>query len=163
MTAAILAMATSGPPKVPDLTGASRPSAFHFKGKDVTIADVAQKLDVRHILEGSVRKSGDRVRITAQLIDAQRDIHLWSETWERTLDDVFAIQEEIAESVVAALKVELLGEGPEPLETDPEAYTLYLQARHLERQVSREGMLQAIELFERVLSIDPDYVPDDVS
>lgn len=145
--------------KVPELTVASRTSAFYFKGKNVTIADVAQKLDVRHILEGSVRKSGDRVRITAQLIDAQRDVHLWSETWERTLDDVFAIQEEIAASVVAALKVELLGESPVPLETDPEAYTLYLQARHLERQLSREGMLQAISLFEKVLSIDPDYTP----
>jgi TolB-like protein len=145
--------------KVPDLTVASRASAFYFKGKDVTIADVAKKLDVRHILEGSVRKSDDRVRITAQLIDARKDVHLWSETWERTLNEVFAIQEEIATSVVAALKVRLLGEGPAPLETDPEAYTLYLQARHRERQLSKEGMLQAIELFEKVLSIDPDYTP----
>ncbi len=145
--------------RVPDLTVASRTSAFYFKGKDVTISDVAQKLDVRHILEGSVRKSGDRVRITAQLIDAERDVHLWSETWERTLDDVFAIQEEIAASVVAALKVQLLGAGPEPLATDTRAYTLYLQATHLERQGSAAGMMQAIELFEQALSIDPDYVP----
>jgi len=145
--------------QVPDLTVASRTSAFSFKGKDVTIAEVANTLGVTHVLEGSVRKSGDQVRITAQLIDAKRDVHLWSDTWDRTLDNVFAIQDEIASSVVESLKVTLLGQAPESVATDPEAYTLYLQGRHLERQGSRESMLKAIELFEQALEIDPDYAP----
>jgi len=145
--------------QIPDLTVASRTSAFSFKGKDVTIAEVAETLGVAHILEGSVRKSGNQVRITAQLIDATRDVHLWSETWDRTLDNVFAIQDEIAASVVESLRVTLLGSAPESVATDPEAYNLYLQGRHLEKQGSRDSMLKAVELFERALAIDPDYAP----
>ncbi len=145
--------------KVPDLTVASRTSAFSFKGKDVKIADVAAELNVAHVLEGSVRKAGNQVRITAQLIDAKRDVHLWSETWDRTLEDVFAIQDEIASSVVDELKVTLLGEAPEVATTDPEAYNLYLQGRHLGRQGSRESMLKAIEIFQQALAIDPNYAP----
>jgi len=145
--------------KVPDLTVASRTSAFSFKGKDVKIADVASELNVAHVLEGSVRKAGNQVRITAQLIDAERDVHLWSETWDRTLDDVFAIQDEIASSVVDELKVTLLGEAPATVETDPEAYNLFLQGRHLGRQGSRESMLKAIEVFQQALAIDPAYAP----
>jgi len=145
--------------QVPDLTVASRTSAFSFKGKDVKIADVASELNVAHVLEGSVRKAGNQVRITAQLIDAKRDVHLWSETWDRTLDDVFAIQDEIASSVVEELKVTLLGQAPEAETTDPEAYNLFLQGRHLARQGSKESMLKAIEVFEQVLAIDPNYAP----
>jgi len=145
--------------QVPELHVASRTSAFSFKGKDVKIADVAAELKVAHILEGSVRKAGKQVRITAQLIDADRDVHLWSETWDRTLDDVFAIQDEIAASVVRELRVTLLGASPTVEETDPQAYALYLQARHLGRQGSAESMLTAIELYKEVLAIDPDYAP----
>jgi len=145
--------------KVPDLTVASRTSAFSFKGKDVKIAEVAAELNVAHVLEGSVRKAGNQVRITAQLIDAKRDVHLWSETWDRTLEDVFAIQDEIASSVVDELKVTLLGEAPEAATTDPEAYNLYLQGRHLGRQGSKESMLKAIEFFQQALEIDPNYAP----
>jgi len=145
--------------QVPELRVASRTSAFSFKGKDVKIADVATELNVAHILEGSVRKAGKQVRITAQLIDADSDIHLWSETWDRTLDDVFAIQDEIAASVVKELRVTLLGASPTVEETDPQAYALYLQARHLGRQGSAESMLTAIELYQEVLAIDPDYAP----
>ncbi|MGD9257523.1 MAG: tetratricopeptide repeat protein, partial [Gammaproteobacteria bacterium] len=145
--------------QVPDLTVASRTSAFSFKGKDVKIAQVAAELNVAHVLEGSVRKAGNQVRITAQLIDAERDVHLWSETWDRTLEDVFAIQDEIASSVVDELKVTLLGQAPEVATTDPEAYNLFLQGRHLVRQGSRESMLRAIEVFEQALAIDPNYAP----
>ena len=99
--------------KVQGLRVIARTSSFAFKGKDATIADVAKTLGVDHVLEGSVRKSGDRVRITAQLIRAADSSHLWSETYDRTLQDVFAIQDEISGEVVDALKVRLL--GPERL------------------------------------------------
>ncbi|UCC13609.1 MAG: tetratricopeptide repeat protein [Gammaproteobacteria bacterium] len=145
--------------KVPELTVASRTSAFYFKGKDVKLSDVADDLNVAHILEGSVRKSGNKVRITAQLIDSERDAHLWSETWDRTLDDVFIIQDEIAASVVESLKITLLGQAPVAIETDPEAYNLFLQGKHLQQQGSRVSMLKSIEIFEQALAIDPDYVP----
>jgi len=145
--------------KIPELRVASRTSAFSYKGKDVKIAEVAAELNVAHVLEGSVRKAGNRVRITAQLIDAGSDVHLWSETWDRTLDDVFAIQDEIAANVVDELKVTLLGQAPAVEETDPEAYNLYLQARHLGRQGSRESMRQAAEMYQQVLAIDARYVP----
>jgi TolB-like protein/Tfp pilus assembly protein PilF len=145
--------------KVPDLRVASRTSAFSYKGKDVKIAEVAAELNVAHVLEGSVRKSGNKVRITAQLIDAREDVHLWSETWDRTLDDVFAIQDEIAGSVVEQLKVTLLGSGPKIEETDPEAYNLYLKAIHLGRGGTADGMFEAVDLFKRVLEIDPQYAP----
>ncbi len=145
--------------KVPELRVASRTSAFSFKGKDVKIADVAAELNVGHVLEGSVRKAGNKVRITAQLIDASHDVHLWSETWDRTLDDVFAIQDEIAANVVEELKVALLGAAPSVEETDPEAYNLYLQARHLQRQGSGPSMLKSLDMLEQVLAMDPGYAP----
>jgi TolB-like protein/Tfp pilus assembly protein PilF len=145
--------------KIPELRVASRTSAFSYKGKDVRIAEVAEQLNVAHVLEGSIRKSGNRVRITAQLIDADEDVHLWSETWDRTLDDVFAIQDEIASNVVDQLKVTLLGAPPEQAETSPEAYNLYLQARHVARQGSGQSMLRSLEMFDEVLAIDPEYVP----
>jgi TolB-like protein/Flp pilus assembly protein TadD len=145
--------------KVPELQVASRTSAFSFKGKDVKIADVAAELNVAHVLEGSVRKAGNTIRITAQLIDADRDVHLWSETWDRTLNDVFAIQDEIAVAVVDELRVTLLGEEPKARETDPEAYTLFLRARQLGRQGSAESMMQALPLYEQALAIDPNYAP----
>ena len=90
---------------------ASRTSAFFFKGKDIDIPTVAQKLNVATVLEGSVRKSGKRVRITAQLIQVATDSHLWSETYDRELDDIFAVQDDIAQSVVKELRAALLGEG----------------------------------------------------
>jgi adenylate cyclase len=126
--------------KIPELRVISRSSAFSFKGKDLKLTEIAKELNVGHILEGSVRKSGNRVRITAQLIDARSDTHLWSETYDRTLDDVFAIQDDIAATVVAQLKITLLGEAPHVEETDPEAYALYLQARHLGRHGHRRGL-----------------------
>ena len=96
--------------KIRGLRVASRTSAFSFKGKDVDIPTVAQKLNVANILEGSVRKSGKRVRITAQLIQVATDSHLWSESYDRELDDIFAVQDDIAQSVVKELRAALLGE-----------------------------------------------------
>ena len=143
--------------KIPELKVTSRSSAFAFKGEKVDIKEVAEKLGVAHILEGSVRKAGNQVRITAQLIETRSDTHLWSETYDRQLDDIFAIQDEIAATVVEQLKVTLLGDAPHVQETDPEAYALYLQARHLGRLGTAEGFEQSIALFEQALAIDPDY------
>jgi TolB-like protein len=116
---------------IPELRVISRSSAFAFKGKDLKLTEIAEQLNVAHVLEGSVRKAGDRVRITAQLVDARSDTHLWSATFDRGLDDIFAIQDEIATEVVRKLKITLLGESPRVPETDPVAYALFLQARHL--------------------------------
>ena len=145
--------------KIPELQVTSRSSAFAFKGEKIDIPEVAQKLNVAHILEGSVRKAGNQVRITAQLIEARSDTHIWSETYDRTLDNIFAIQDEIAAEVVAQLKVTLLGETPKVTETNPETYALALQAKHLYRQGTVESWKHAIELYQQALTIAPNYAP----
>lgn len=117
--------------KIPELRVISRSTAFTFKGKDIVISEVAKKLNVAHILEGSVRRSGNKVRITAQLIDARTDTHLWSDTCDRELEDIFAIQDEISAKIVADLKLKLLDGAPKIEEIDPRAYDLYLQARYI--------------------------------
>jgi len=143
--------------KIPELRVTSRSSAFAFKGEKIDIPMVARKLNVSYILEGSVRKGGNQIRITAQLIEASSDTHLWSETYDRSLDNIFAIQDEIASEVVARLKITLLGETPTVHETDPEAYALYLKGRHLRRLRTVESIEQAETLLEKTLVLDPDY------
>jgi len=143
--------------KIPELRVTSRSSAFSYKGKDFKITDVGRELNVAHVLEGSVRKSGNQIRITAQLIQVSTDTHLWSQTYDRSLDNVFAIQDEIASEVVAQLKITLLGDAPLVRETDPQAYALYLQGRHLNRKKTPEGYEQAQSLLYQALAIDPDY------
>jgi TolB-like protein/Flp pilus assembly protein TadD len=145
--------------KVPQLRVISRSSAFSFKGKSLDVATIAKQLDVAHVLEGSVRKSGNQVRITVQLIDARTDAHLWSETYDRPLENIFAIQDEIAAAVVAQLKVTLLGAAPKTAVTDPEAYALFLKGRELYRVGSREAYIEAIDQFEHALKLSPDYAP----
>ncbi len=144
--------------KIPELRVAARTSSFSYKDKDVKVAQIGEELNVAHVLEGSVRKSGNRIRITAQLIQAEDGYHLWSEAYDRTLDDVFAIQDEIAAEVVAQLKVTLLSAAPVVKETDPEAYALFLQARHLARQGNARAFDQSIALYRQALAIDPNYV-----
>jgi TolB-like protein/DNA-binding winged helix-turn-helix (wHTH) protein/Flp pilus assembly protein TadD len=143
--------------KVPELRVISRASAFSFKGRGVDTPTIAQKLNVAHILEGSVRKAGNQVRITVQLIEARSDTHLWSETYDRTLDNIFQIQDEIAAEVVAQLKITLLGDAPKVEETDPAAYALYLQARHLGTRLTPEALEQSTVLYQQALAIDPGY------
>ncbi len=143
--------------KIPELKVTSRTSAFSYKGKDVKIADVGRELDVAHILEGSVRKSGNQVRITAQLIEVHGDTHLWSQTYDRNLENIFAIQDEIAAEVVSQLKLTLLGAAPTVQETNPEAYALYLQARHFRRLSTVGSLERAIARYQQVLAISPDY------
>ena len=145
--------------KIPDLRVISRSSAFSFKGKDINIPTLAKKLNVDHVLEGSVRKSGNQIRITAQLIEARTDTHLWSETYDRTFSDIFTIQDEITADIVDQLKVTLLGAPQTTEKTNPESYSLYLQARHFRRQGSQDGLEKAYNLLQRALDIDPDYAP----
>ena len=137
----------------------ARTSSFSFKGKEIAIPEIARTLHVAHVLEGSVRKAGNSVRITAQLIKAGTDTHLWSQTYDRKLDDIFAIQDEIAADVVKQLKVTLLGAAPKARTTDPEAYALYLQAVQLGRQFTAEAFQQSDALYRKVLAIDPRYAP----
>ena len=143
--------------KIPELRVISRSSAFSYKGKDINLSQVAEELNVAHILEGSVRKAGNQVRITAQLIEARSDTHLWSETYDRELSDIFAIQDDIAATVVDQLKITLLGEAPHVQEVDPEAYALFLQAQHLANQGSAEGYEQSNALYQQALAIEPEY------
>src|SRR5262245_37972033 len=145
--------------KIPQLKVAARTSSFSFKGKEVEIPEIARQLHVANVLEGSVRRSGDQVRITAQLIRAAEGYHLWSETYERKMDDIFKIQDEIAGEVVKELKVKLLGAAPKVRTTDPKAYTLYLQARELGRQRTTETLGQSDALLLQALEIDPRYAP----
>jgi TolB-like protein len=145
--------------KVPQLQVAARTSSFSFKGKPIEIPEIARQLHVANVLEGSVRKSGDQLRITAQLVRAAEGYHLWSETYDRKLDDIFKIQGEIAGEVVKQLKVTLLGAAPTVRQTDPKAYTLYLQAVQLGRQKTPEAFTQSDALLRQVLEIDPRYAP----
>jgi TolB-like protein/tetratricopeptide (TPR) repeat protein len=149
---------------VPGLRVIARTSSFAYKGKEVKIADVAHDLNVDHVLEGSVRKSGNRVRITTQLIRSSDSSHLWSQTYDRDLNDIFAVQDEISSEVVDALKVKLLkpavSSSTEAGGThDPAAYEAYLRGRHL-RLDGGEGestLRGAIAAFDEAVRIDPQY------
>lgn len=145
--------------RIPELRVISRSSAFSYKGKDINIPTVAEQLNVTHVLEGSVRKEGNQVRITAQLIEARTDTHLWSGSYERTLNDIFATQDEIAARVVEQLKLKLLTSASAARKANPEAFALLLQARHLRMQASADSYAQAVVLLQRALDIDPEYAP----
>jgi len=150
--------------RIPELRVISRSSSFTFRGDGVEIPEIAKRLNVAHILEGSVRKAGNRIRITAQLIEADSDTHLWSETFDRDLDDIFAIQDEIAEKIVENLHVELVGSMPNSRRTDPVALALTVQAR----QIFYESFVENFDepfgdrmaaLLDKALEIDPEYTP----
>jgi TolB-like protein/Flp pilus assembly protein TadD len=143
--------------KIPEMRVAAQTSSFSLKGKDLQISEVGEILKVAHVLEGSVRKAGNQVRITVQLIKANDGYHLWSETYDRTLDNIFTIHDEIATEVVKQLRVTLLGEAPTVRETDPAAYALFLQARQLSRQSTARAWEKSIALYLQTLDIAPDY------
>jgi TolB-like protein len=151
--------------QIPELRVISRSSAFSFKGKDIAIPTVAKQLNVAHVLEGSVRKMGNRVRITAQLIEARSDSHLWSESYDRELDDIFAVQDEIAAAISEALKMKLaLVAGEAMLPTvvkvaNTDAYDAYLRGRELIHRRGQENMEGAIRHLERSLSLDNSFAP----
>jgi TolB-like protein/class 3 adenylate cyclase/Tfp pilus assembly protein PilF len=145
---------------VPGLKVAARTSSFSFKDKDADIPTIARALGVRTVLEGSVRKSGDRVRITAQLVNAEDGLHLWSETYDRDLDDIFVVQEEIARAIVEALEVRLAPAGTlveRPTESQ-EAYEEYLRGRFLWNRRGVDALEASIGHFENAVELDPDFV-----
>ncbi|MDP2982041.1 MAG: tetratricopeptide repeat protein [Candidatus Latescibacter sp.] len=139
----------------------ARTSAFSFKGKDIDVREIGRKLDVAHVLEGSVRKAGNRLRITAQLITVADGYHLWSERFDRTLEDVFAIQDEISLAIVRELKVRLLkAEETNVVKrhtVDPEAYELYLKGRYFYNKRHEAGLKKGIECFRQAIEKDPHY------
>jgi TolB-like protein/Tfp pilus assembly protein PilF len=151
--------------QIPELRVISRSSAFSFKGKDISIPTVAEQLNVAHVLEGSVRKMGNRVRITAQLIEASSDSHLWSESYDRELDDIFAVQDEIAGAISDALKVTLALVAGEPAQpksikaASTKAYDAYLRGRELIRLRGRENLHEAVRHLERSLRLDNNFAP----
>lgn len=139
-----------------NLRVAARTSSFAFKGTHAGIGEIARKLNVRTVLEGSVRQQGDRLRIVAQLIDAQNGFHLWSARYERKLDDILAVQDGIASAIVAALSQKLVRTRPPP-RISPEAYRDYLQAQYFFRQRTVTGFKRADELLKSVLKRQPDF------
>lgn len=144
---------------VNDLRVAGRTSSFTVAGRDLTIPQMAEALNVDHILEGSVRKAGDQLRITVQLIEARSDTHLWSQTFDREYADIFAIQDEIAAEVVDQLQITLLDGVPHTRKADPEAYALYLQARQLFHNQTQPGDFERSgELYRRAMEIDPEFI-----
>jgi TolB-like protein/cytochrome c-type biogenesis protein CcmH/NrfG len=148
--------------RVPDLRVPARTSSFYFKGKQTTIKDIAVALGVAHVLEGSVRKSGKKMRITAQLIRVDSGYHLWSETFERQLDDIFKVQDEIAAAVVKALKLQLgSADARDRIDraTSADAYNQYLLGMQFYNRATDDGFRHAVVAFREANRLDPNYAP----
>jgi adenylate cyclase len=157
--------------KISGLRVAARTSAFAFKGKQAGVQEIGRALNVSSVLEGSVRMAGQRMRIAVQLVNVGDGYHLWSETYDRTMDDIFAIQDDIAQSVAGELRSRLVGTSADPgtevaaemaeavkgRAVDPEAQRLMLLGRHLTRRFNEADLVQASKYFHRALKIDPDY------
>jgi serine/threonine protein kinase/TPR repeat protein len=147
--------------KIKNTKVVARTSAFAFKGQTIDVREIGRRLNVEKVLEGSVRKSGNKLRITAQLINVADGYHLWSEKFDREMEDIFAIQDEISLAIVDNLKVKLLKKEEEALlkryTEDPEAYNLYLKGIYFLRMYTAEGFQEAIKYFELTLQKDPDY------
>ena len=142
--------------QIKDLRVISRTSAFAFKGKDVSIPEIAAALNVSHVLEGSVRRSGENIRITAQLIEVATDSHLWSDAYNRKLENVFEIQEEISKAIAQELQVTLGNSGKSAKHTENlEAYQLYLRGRNLYQK--RENLAGAVDLLQQAVDLDPEF------
>lgn len=145
----------------PDLRVPARTSAFFFKDKSVDIKEIGQKLGVATILEGSIQVSRDRLRVTSQLINIHDGYHLWSEKYDRSVEDVFAIQDDIAQRIVEALKIKLLGEKASQIvkrsTSNPEAYNLYTQGLYFYNKRGSENLEKAIEYLKKAIEIDPNY------
>ena len=147
--------------QVRGLRVAARSSSFSFKGRNVDARAIGEQLRVRTLLEGSVRKAGNRVRLTAQLVSVTDGYHLWSQTYERTLADVFAVQDELARAIAANLTQKVAGTSSGPLVQPPtenlDAYTLYLRGRHAMSLASLEGFRTAVDCFAQAVAVDPEY------
>jgi TolB-like protein/Tfp pilus assembly protein PilF len=147
--------------KVPDLKVPGRTSSFYFKGKRTTIAEIAKTLGVAHVLEGSVRRSGNTLRVTAQLVRADNGYDMWSETYDRKLDDIFKVQDEISAAVVKALKIALLADTmPKTKPTaNREAYALFLLSRSFHYRETYADVQKAIDYAEQAVKLDPSFAP----
>ncbi|NNJ89495.1 MAG: hypothetical protein HKP53_08835, partial [Eudoraea sp.] len=145
--------------KVPELKVISRTSSFSYKGKDTKATEIGNELKVSHILEGSIRKAGNMIRVTAQLINTSDGAHEWSHTYDRQLDSIFKIQDEIAAEVSKELKLSLLGEPLKSKTVDPEAYNLYLQANHLTKLTTKEAYIEAEAKIKESIALDSTYAP----
>ena len=144
--------------RIPELRVIGRTSSFQFKGKTEDLRTIGRKLNVATLLEGSVRKAGSRVRITAQLVNASDGFHLWSGTYDRELDDIFAVQDEVSRSVASALKVTLLrSDGARSRGSSAQAFDLYLQGKYFADLLTKEGWDKAISYYEQALETDPSY------
>jgi serine/threonine-protein kinase len=149
--------------KVDKLKVAARTSAFSFKGKNARVSEIGEKLGVKSVLEGSVRKSGNRLRISVQLVNAADGFHLWSERYDREFKDIFALEDEIALSVTEALKVTLLGRERSAVlkhyTDNAEAYEMFLKGRYYHYKYTADGWKRAIEFFGKAAEIEPNYAP----
>jgi len=149
--------------KLSQLLVIARNSSFTYKGKAVKVQEIARDLGVRYLIEGSVRKAGNRVRITAQLIDCDTGGHLWAERFDRELTDIFAMQDEVTQEIVSAMAVKLTADQRERLKTkgtrNMEAYDYFLRGREQQRLQTLEGSARAEALLKRVIHLDPEYAP----
>src|SRR6266567_898896 len=143
--------------KVEGLRVVSRTSSFSFKGKNVNASEVGEKLNVANVLEGSLRREGNRVRVTADLINARSGFHLWTETYDRQFEDVFALQDEITRSIVDALKIKLAVSLPAHEQRNIEVYDLYLQGLYFSNKSSEEDLRRALSFFQRAVEKDPTF------
>ena len=144
--------------RIRNLRVIARSSAFAYKGQGLAASEIAERLNVRYVMEGSVRRAGERVRVTATMIDANTDTHLWSENFDRDFGDIFAIQDEIAGEVVGRLEMQISGELLLSDRVDPESYALFLQARHLLTRQHRDATAEADRLVGEALAIDPENI-----
>ena len=147
--------------KITGLQVKARTSSFAFKGKNEDIQKIGELLHVSHLLEGSVAKAGNKLRITAQLIQASDGNHLWSDTYDREMQDIFAVRSEVAQQVAATLKIRLLGEDKKRLDKKPtenlEAYNLYRQGRYYADKLSEDGTKKAVPFFQQAIDKDPRF------
>src|SRR5947209_16254309 len=137
--------------KIEGLRVVARTSSFSFKGKNAAVSEIGQKLNVQSVLEGSLRREGNRIRITAQLVSARDGFHIWSDTFERELQGVFAVQDEITRSIVDALKIKLAVAPPARVQQNTEAYDLYLQGLYLSNKSDEENLRKSLNLLQRAL------------
>ena len=145
--------------QVPGLRVMARTSAFAFRGKEADVREIGARLNVEHILEGSVRRAGNRIRVTAQLVKASDGYHLWSQRFDREMTDVFAIQDEISQAIVEKLRVRLAGDRPlvKPHTDNVDAYHLFLRGRHCVLRMTPESLAKGKEYLEQAIALDPDY------
>jgi adenylate cyclase len=134
-----------------------RTSSFSFKGTGIAASDVGRKLNVENVLAGSLRREGNRVRITAELVNTRRGFHVWTETYDRELAGVFALQDEITRSIVDALKIKLAGSLPAQPQRNTEVYDLYLQGLYFSNKGSEEDLRRALSFFQRAVEKDPTF------